>query len=109
MFQSSDNHHDEILSHYLGALFAYSFVLLLSVFCILGSNVLLDAKKDKVKLSDFDTSKLFEKLDASIKLSVQTNTGEKGSYYWMAPEVLCRGNKGEPGYHPEYGFRADIW
>lgn len=65
--------------------------------------MLLD--KDKVKLSDFDTSKWFEQIDITTKLSVQTNTGDTGSWFWMAPEVLKRGEQ----FDPQYGFRADIW
>ena len=61
-----------------------------------GANVLVDEVTQKVKLTDFGCSKLFE---SSISHS-DMNGAIRGSLAWMAPEVLM--NKG-------IRRKADIW
>ena len=64
-------------------------------------NVLISAK-GSLKLSDFGCSKLFE--DDEMTHGVLGAETCVGTPFWMAPEVLRKGNVGRA-----YGTRCDIW
>jgi serine/threonine protein kinase len=68
---------------------------------IKAANILTD-RNANIKLSDFGASKLIEGIPADLDVSQSGRLFEhnKGSLYWMAPEILY----GEP-----YGRRSDIW
>jgi len=68
---------------------------------IKAANLLTDHDA-RLKLSDFGASKIVEGIPADLEVSQSGRCFEfnRGSLYWMAPEILY----GEP-----YGRRSDIW
>ena len=68
---------------------------------IKAANILTDSNAT-IKLSDFGASKIVDGIPADLEVSYSGRffDNNRGSLYWMAPEILC----GEP-----YGRRSDIW
>ena len=68
---------------------------------IKAANILTDQNAN-IKLSDFGASKIVDGIPADLEVSQSGKFYEhnRGSLFWMAPEILY----GEP-----YGRRSDIW